>query len=75
MYAFLYPLFCFICALFCMALANEKNRHGAVWFFLGAFFTLIALITLVGMPMLPERPRQVESMDEAMERLRKQYKK
>ena len=75
MYAYLYPLFCFVCALFCMALADEKNRSRAIWFFLGGFFTLIALIALVGMPVATEKPRQAESLDDSIERLRKEFRK
>lgn len=35
---------------FCAYLANEKGRDGAVWFFLGLFFTVISLLTLIGLP-------------------------
>jgi hypothetical protein len=57
-----------VCGGFCAALAGEKNRNGTAWFFLGAFFSIVALLTLVGMPMKAKKSH-VESLEEAIRAL------
>ena len=46
------------CSLFCAFVAGQKNRDSVVWFFVGLFFGLFALIAIAGSP--PIR-RDVES--------------
>jgi hypothetical protein len=45
--------------LFCRFLANEKNRDGETWFWLGFLFgpIPIALLTLIGLPALTHEQR------------------
>lgn len=41
-------------ACFCGVLAEEKGRSGVAWFFIGVFFTIPALLTLIGLPAVPK---------------------
>ena len=40
----------FIFGIFCSYIASQKNRNPIVWFFLGFFFSLIALIAIGVVP-------------------------
>jgi len=53
MFAVLFFLSGVVVAFFCAFLAAEKNRSTFAWFFLGFFFSLVALLTLAGAPQKP----------------------
>src|SRR5437870_2151424 len=40
--------------LFCAFVAKSKNRNMVGWFYLGFLFSIVALISLVGMPILTQ---------------------
>jgi len=39
---------------FCSFMAKEKNRDVICWFFLGFFFSFIAILALIGVPEIKE---------------------
>ncbi len=39
-----------IIGAFCAYLASQKGRGGGAWFFLGLFFSILALLVLIGLP-------------------------
>lgn len=49
-------LFMFLSALFCTGVAISKGRSQILWFLLGFFFNILALIAVAGMPSLLHQP-------------------
>ena len=47
---FLVLLFAIISAGFCCYLASEKGYPALTWLFLGFLFSIVALLTLIGLP-------------------------
>lgn len=43
-----------VCGLFCRYVAREKGRNHRVWFALGYFFSIFALLSLVALPRVQE---------------------
>jgi hypothetical protein len=49
----------FIFGIFCSFIASQKNRNPIAWFFLGFFFSLIALIAIAAMPSISQKKSKV----------------
>ena len=51
----------FIFGIFCSYIASQKNRNPIIWFFLGFFFSLIALVA-IGVPIKRHQAALVDSL-------------
>jgi hypothetical protein len=74
---FLMFFFCVASALFASAVADSKGRSGMLWFVLGFFFNIFALIAVAGMPSLLGQPstRTHFQCPECMEYIHKEARK
>ena len=43
-------IYSIICGILCAYVANEKNREGLSWFFIGLFTGILGLIAIAGTP-------------------------
>lgn len=66
--------FSLLFAILCAVVASSRGRSAFGWFFLGLFFSIIALVILVVLPDLSVEERKERSRERSSDRMREQMR-